>query len=714
MSKQLKLDLHNQLIVDLFAGGGGMSVAFEMAFGRSPDIAINHNEDALSMHRVNHPETRHFIADVFEVCPHGATQGRPVGWLHLSPDCTHHSQASAGQPRSKKLRGLAWVGRRWRAQVRPVCISLENVKQIQQWCPLIAKRDKETGRALKRILGSKEWAIAEPGERVPVQDQYLIPDPKRIGETWKKYVRDYEKDGYEVEVRLIRAADHGGHTTRERLFMLARCDGQPIEWPEIKYFKNPKKGQLRWKGAHECIDFSHPCPSIFGRPRPLALNTKKRIAKGIAKFVLESTDPFIVPIAHFNGAEPVHSIREPIRTVTAEPKGGSFAIAVPSIVAATHHGADRVHELKDPFATITAAHRGEMMLSTPILAKIRGDSHGTELKLPMPTVTSGGNMERDAGAAHALGLISPILVQAAHGEGQPGKVQRWGDGSTSVKSPLGAITASGGHALAAATLVGVGGPEYSGKPVPLDAPVGTLLTENHRGIATAYLMQANDGFNTTPGHEMGKPVSAITSSGSQQQLVTAHLATLRNNCHGVALDESVPVVAAGGEHHGLVSAFLSSYYTDESNRCREATEPAATITTENRIGLVECTLSKEHEEGALRVAAFLMEFYSQGGQWSDLRDPMNTLTTKERMALVTVTVKGTPYVIVDIGLRMLKPRELYNAQDFPASYIIDHGHDGRKFNITKQVRMVGNSVDPLMAVDFLKLNAPKLAIRKVA
>lgn len=149
MTKQLLLDVHKELIVDLFAGGGGMSTAFELALGRSPDIAINHNEEALSMHRANHPQTRHFIADVYEVCPRGATQGRPVGWLHLSPDCTHHSQAAGGQPRSKKIRGLSWVGYRWAGQVAPRVISLENVPQILKWGPLIAKRDKATGRVIK-------------------------------------------------------------------------------------------------------------------------------------------------------------------------------------------------------------------------------------------------------------------------------------------------------------------------------------------------------------------------------------------------------------------------------------------------------------------------------------------------------------------------------------------------------------------------------------
>ncbi len=518
---QLHLDIHDKLIVDLFAGGGGMSVAMEMAWGRSPDIAINHDDDALSMHRVNHPQTRHFVADVFEVCPRGATQGRPVGWLHLSPDCTHHSQARGGQPRDHKIRALAWVGYRWAGQVRPDVISLENVKQFRQWGPLIAKRCAKTGRTLKL-----DGSVAAPGERVPVQQQYLVPDPRRIGRTFRAFVRRLEALGYEVQFRTICAADFGGHTTRERLFMIARRDGRPIVWPASTHARCPTGGLQRWKPAAECIDWSIPCPSIFERQRPLADATLRRIARGIQRYVLDSGDPFIVPISDWSR-----------------------------------------------------------------------------------------------------------------------------DGTRPV---------SGGHAP-----------------------------------ACAYLMQANGGFNTTPGHDLRQPMSTVTNSGSQQQLVTAHLVHLRGNCDARNAAEPLRTISAGGEHHGIVTAHVVT-------------------NTSGHPGIVECTLSPEQTEGAERVAAFMMRYYGEGGQWSDLRDPMHTITTRDRMALVTVTIRGTPYVVVDIGLRMLTPRELYRAQDFPEDYVIDRGHDGRIFSKATQVRMVGNAVDPLMAVNFLRLNAPTLAVRKAA
>lgn len=558
LTPQLRLTgLDQKLIVDLFAGGGGMSVSMEMAWGRSPDIAINHNEDALSLHQANHPQTEHYVADVFEVDPRKATKGRPVGWLHLSPDCTHFSQAKGGQPRSAKIRALAWVGIRWAGQVRPDWISLENVKQFTKWSPLIAKRCPKTGRVVKL-----DGTVAAPGERTPVQEQFLIPDPKREGQTYRRWCAILRKMGYDLDSRNLIAANLGGHTTRDRHFEIGNCIGEPIQWAETTYHKKPQRGQHKWKPAADCIDWSIPCPSIFIRKRPLADATMRRIARGIQRYVLDSGDPFIVPISDWS-REAVQDIHDPLSTITAWPRGGKHAV------------------------------------------------------------------------------VAPTLVQAGYGERQ-GQAPRCLD---------------------------------------LQQPLGTVVGSQKHALSCAYLMQANGGFNTTPGHDLRQPTSTVTNTGSQQQLVTAHLAHLRGNCDARDVQEPLRTISAGGEHHGVV----------------------------------ECTLSPEHTEGAERVAAFMMRFYSEGGQWSDLRDPMTTITTKDRMALVTVTIKGTPYVIVDIGLRMLEPRELFRAQDFPDSYIIDRGHDGRKFSKSTQVRMVGNSVNPTMAVGFLSLNAPHLAVqRKVA
>ena len=516
--EQLSLDLHKKIIVDLFAGGGGMSIAIESALGRCVDVAVNHDEDAISMHEANHPQTRHYHSDVFEVCPREACGGRPVGLLHLSPDCTHHSQAAGGQPRNRKIRALSWVGIRWAGQVRPDVITLENVKQIRNWGPLVAKRCAKTGRVIKL-----DGTVAAPGERVPLDQQHLVPDPRRAGKTWQRFKAMLASMGYAVEEGMLMAADYGAATSRDRLFLIARCDGSPIVWPQQTHAAIETRKLSRWRHAADFIDFSLPCPSIFGRKRELAEATKKRIAKGMVKFVLESPAPFIVPIAHFNGSSPVHSCAEPLRTITAFPRGGAFSLVTP------------------------------------------------------------------------------------------------------------------------------------------------------------YLVQANGGSRQMAGRPADMPLTTITTTGSQQQLVTAHLATLRRNCVGRPLSDPLPVLTAGAKHHAPVSYQLT-----------------------------EADLNVEDCDRALRCAAFLISYYGTDNMRRP-DAPLATVTTKDRLALVTVWIAGNPWVIVDIGLRMLTPRELYSCQGFPANYIIERGHDGRAFTKEAQVRMVGNSVSPLPAEEFIRVNCGHLA-----
>lgn len=571
-SPQFILGLEDEAVVDEFACGGGMSEAIEQAIGRHVDIAVNHDEDACSMHAANHPQTEHHWKDVFEVCPRRATKGRAVGLLHLSPDCTHHSQARGGQPRSKKLRGLAWIGVRWAGVKRPRIITLENVKQILQWGPLIAKRCPKTGRVVKL-----DGTVAAEGERVPVQQQHLVPDPRHAGRTWRAFVRALERLGYAVESRVLCAADYGAPTTRSRLFMVARCDGAPIVWPEPTHFKNPAKGQKRWRSAAECIDWSFPGKSIFEREKPLADATLRRVAHGMKRYVLDSADPFIVQIANWS-RDGVTSARDPLSTVTAWPRGGSHAV------------------------------------------------------------------------------VAPVMVQAGHGQGTP-DAPRWSHGNKSVRDPVGTVTASGGgQAVAMGTLVQMGYGEREGHaPRALDArqPLGTVVGAGKFAAVTAFVEQANGGFNATPARDAREPLSTSTATGSQQRLVTATV--------------------------------------------------------------VEPALTPSQEEGALRCAAFLIRYYGQGGQLGDMREPMSTSTTKDRLALVTVSLRGTPYVIVDIQLRMLTPRELYNANGFPKTYIIDRGHDGRVFSKSTQVRMCGNAVPPPLGRAVIEANwNSKVPMRKAA
>ncbi|HBO3990200.1 TPA: DNA cytosine methyltransferase [Pseudomonas aeruginosa] len=663
-------DTDDAIVADYFCGGGGAGTGLEMGLGRPVNAAKNHSSAAIAMHTANHPHARHFMTDVFDGDPDDECQGRPVGWFHMSPDCTHHSQAAGGQPRKREIRNLSWVGLKWAGKKKPWVISLENVKQILQWGPLIAKRDRSTGRVVKL-----DGSVAAPGEHVPVQQQFLIPDPKRRGQTWRRFVHLLEGMGYQVEWRVIKACDFGAPTSRERLFMIARSDGHPIVWPEPTHAKHPKKGQQKWKTAADCIDWSYPSKSIFGRKKALADATLRRVAKGVKKFVLDNPRPFIVPIANWSG-ELAQSAHEPLRTITSWPRGGSFAVASPTLVQtgygeregqqprvpgldqplgtvvaggvkhalssavllpATHQGADRVNDPAEPLPTVTAANRGELMIASPLMVGVGGRAGQTEPRPgdePMYTITAKAD----------TAIASAHLVKF-----------RFNSDGADITEPMPTIT--------------------SGSNFKRPAGAAHAL-----GVCTAFIEQANSGFNTTFGRSMDDPMSTVTNSGSQQRLVTASLATLRRNCVGRPLDEPIPTLTAGAEHHALI----------------------------------EYKLSPEHEAGALRVAAFLMRYHSTGGQWAELDHPVTAVTTKDRLALVTVFVKGTPYVIVDICLRMLQPPELYRAQGFPADYIIDRGADGKTFSKTEQVHMCGNSVSPPPMAAIARANDPWRARQRQA
>ncbi|MBB6286105.1 MULTISPECIES: DNA cytosine methyltransferase [unclassified Pseudomonas] len=651
----------DEIVVDFFCGGGGAGTGLEMGLGRAVSVAKNHSAQAISMHTVNHPGAQHFTTDVFEGDPDTECGGKAVGWFHMSPDCTHHSQAAGGQPRKREIRNLSWIGLKWAGMKRPRVISLENVKQILQWGRLIAKRDKATGRVVK--LGGE---VAAPGEVVPVGQQFLIPDPKQRGRTWRRFVALLEGMGYVVEWKVIRACDFGAPTSRERLFMIARCDGQPIVWPEPTHAKHPGKGQQKWKTAADCIDFTDLGKSIFGRKKDLAPATLRRVAKGMKKFVIDSAAPFIVPIANWSG-EAVQSADEPLRTITSYPKGGAFSVVSPIIAPATHQGSDRINDPLEPLPTVTCAHRGELTLISPTLIQSGyGERAGQEprvpgLDQPLGTVVAGG-------VKHAL--ASACIVQAGHGEGS-GANKRRSHGVNDICGPVGTVTASGGG----------------------------------QSVSAAVMIQANGGFNTTHAKGMHEPMTTVTNTGSQQQLAVANLVHLRGNCDARDVNEPLHTVSAGGQHHGLVSAFMERAFGGSVGQGLEDPAPTITAGGGGKSSLVSLTLSPEHEAGALRVAAFLISYYGTENI-SACDVPAPTITTKDRLAMVTVMVKGTPYVIVDICLRMLKPAELYKAQGFPADYIISHGADGKPFTKTQQVHMCGNSVSPPPMAALARANDP--------
>ncbi|KGE66187.1 MULTISPECIES: DNA cytosine methyltransferase [Pseudomonas] len=662
-----------EVIVDFFCGGGGAGTGLEIGLGRAVNVAKNHSPQAISMHTVNHPGAQHFTTDVFEGDPDTECGGKAVGWFHMSPDCTHHSQAAGGQPRKREIRNLSWIGLKWGGKKRPRVISLENVKQILQWGRLIAKRDKNTGRVvtLDQVphptkKGKTTNRVAAPGEQVPVSNQFLVPDPKQRGRTWRRFVALLEGMGYVVEWKVIRACDFGAPTSRERLFMIARCDGLPVVWPEPTHAKNPVKGQQKWKTAADCIDFSDLGKSIFGRKKDLAEATLRRVAKGMKKFVIDSASPFIVPIANWSG-EAVQSADEPLRTVTSYPKGGAFSVVSPVIAPATHQGSDRINDPLEPLPTVTCANRGELTLISPTLIQSGyGERPGQEPRVPgvdqpLGTVVAGG-------VKHAL--ASACIVQAGHGEGSDANKRR-SHGVNDICGPVGTVTARGGG----------------------------------QSVSAAVMIQANGGFNTVHAKDIRDPMTTVTNTGSQQQLATANLVHLQGNCDARDVSDPLHTISAGGQHHGLVSAFMERAFGGSIGQGLE--EPAPTITAGGggKSSLVSLTLSPEHEAGALRVAAFLISYYGTENV-SACDAPAPTITTKDRLALVTVMVQGTPYVIVDICLRMLKPVELYKAQGFPADYIITHGADGKPFTITQQVHMCGNSVSPPPMAALARANDP--------
>lgn len=334
LSPQFLLPVHTELVVDLFAGGGGASTGIEQAIGRPVDIAVNHDREAISLHTANHPQTRHFCSDVFEVDPLTVTEGQPVGLLWASPDCKHFSKAKGGKPVSKKIRSLAWVVVKWAKLVKPRVICLENVEEFQTWGPL------------------------GPDNR---------PCPKRKGQTFQRWVAQLRGLGYKVEWRELRACDFGAPTIRKRLFLVARCDGQPIVWPAPTHAKPDARGKVPagmkpWRTAADCIDWSIPAPSIFDRTKPLADATCRRIAKGIMRYVVEAEQPFIVPgtesapflTEHANAStQRVFNAQEPLRTQVAQIKGGHFALV--QAFLAKHYTGVVGHELDKPTGTVTTA-----------------------------------------------------------------------------------------------------------------------------------------------------------------------------------------------------------------------------------------------------------------------------------------------------------------------------------------------------------------------
>lgn len=648
------------LVIDNFAGGGGASTGIEAALGRPIDVAINHDQAAIAVHKANHPHTRHYCQSVWVADPLDVTGGKPVALAWFSPDCKHFSKAKGGKPVEKNIRDLAWVVVHWAQRVRPAVIMLENVEEFRTWGPIAAD-----GR----------------------------PCPQGKGMEFARWLKELRKAGYKVEHRELRACDYGAPTSRKRLFLIARCDGLPIVWPAPTHgapnSAGVQAGTLQpWRTAAECIDWSIPCPSIFERKRDLKPATCRRIAAGVMRYVVKSAKPFIVPLTHHGGEGRVYDVDAPIPTVTGAHRG-EMAVVSPGIVKITHtSNQPNANDVNEPLRTITTAKGGEMAVTTASLQAIqggaivgcggrRGQSGPSALDAPYPTTTA----KADACLAGAT------LIKLRNGS----------DGED-PRAPLGTVTASGKHhGVAAATMVQMGYGERDGqapRALDVEAPLGTVV-----------------------------------AGGGKHGLVTAFLEKLSENSRGKSLDDPLDCVMAGAPRHAVVCAHMAQHNGGRVGRA--AVEPMQTQTVRGtQTQVVQTTMIEagapppEMMDRAVQVAAFLVKYYgSEIGQHQRVDQPIDTITAKPRFAVITVTIDAVTFVLVDIGMRMLVPRELANAQDFPRGYKLDpvcwYRTDSGALKYgplpkSHQIAKIGNSVCPVMAETLARANVAVPAMAEVA
>jgi DNA (cytosine-5)-methyltransferase 1 len=728
------LRLHSEeLIVDSFAGGGGASVGIEWATGRSPDIAINHDPQAVAMHAANHPATKHLTEDVWKIDPVKVCGGRPVGLAWFSPDCKHFSKAKGGKPVDKKIRGLAWIVVKWAKLVKPRVICLENVEEFKDWGPL-----GEDNR----------------------------PDKLRKGLTFQRWKAQLENLGYRVELRELVAADYGAPTTRKRLFLVGRCDGQPIRWPQQTHEQHGRAGLPKWRAAAECIDWALPCHSIFLTPeeakplgirRPLADNTMRRIYRGLMKFVIENPRPFIVPYYGLKGNETLaHSLDEPLKTQTGNPTfsliaphvakfrgdsrgsdieaplptvtagpaenpaGAAHAMALVSagIVPLTHQGAERNESTDEPMRTITGANRGEKALATAYVTRI-GQTGGNGDYVNSPEQPLGAVVSKNE---HLL--VSPVIVRTAHGERDASGKKR-GKGEHDPAAPLPTQTASPDFAVATAYLAGVGGRKGQSPETGVEQPYHTI-TAKADTVVVAPIMVPRYGEDPDPTRNGGlgqapramsveKPMPTIVPTQNGAQLVAATMVVSgygeREGQAPRAQDIEKPlgtVVAAG--KHAAVMAFLAKHFGGHETPGSALPDAMDTVTARDHHALVasfgvklkgtsphgqqyNLPLHTVQAEGNHHAAAqaFMLRYYGLNDA-NAADEPLRTITAADRFGLVMV--HGEPHVIVDIGMRMLVPPELYRAQGFPSTYKINVIYKGKPLPKDAQVRMCGNSVSP--------------------
>ena len=482
-----QISMWEEKIVDSFAGGGGASTGIELATGRVVDIAINHDPDAILMHKTNHPHTTHYQASVWDVDPLEVTGGSPVGLLWASPDCKHFSKAKGGKPVDKNIRGLAWSVLRWAGTVRPRVVILENVEEFQTWGPV------RRGHPVKA----------------------------KAGQTFRRFIDQLEGLGYAVEWRELVAADYGAPTTRKRFFLIARCDGRPIVWPEPTHAPADSQEvlagkKLPWRSAAEIIDWSLPCPSIFdtreeirekyglSAQRPLRPNTMRRVARGVDKFVVKSANPFLVVVNHageFRGQE----IGDPLQTITAK---HGYGVASPVMAPLTMHNNE--------------------------------NATGTKITEPVNTITSSG-----AGGHQMVITLAMIQYHTERTERVRGQ---------GVTDPIMTIDASNRYGLAAASLVKYYGSDNQGQSAGV--PLHTVTTKDREGVLAANLAKFYGGAYTGDGSKLSAPLHTVTAV-DHNALTATHLVKMKGTNLGGPMSEPVQTITAGGGHHGVVTTQIT-------------------------------------------------------------------------------------------------------------------------------------------------------------
>jgi DNA (cytosine-5)-methyltransferase 1 len=688
-------DLSQELVIDCFAGGGGASEGMEMAMadmrqaGLLPnthrcavDIAINHDPKAIAMHAANHPRTMHLTADIWTADPLAVTGGIAVGALWASPDCRGFSKAKGGAPVSKSVRSLAWVVAHWGELVRPREIYMENVEEFQDWCDL------------------------DPTSR---------PDKNLKGKEFKRWVARFRRMGYSVEWRVLRANFFGAPTIRKRLYIMMRCDGEPIFWPAETH-ADPKseavaKGSKQaWPVAADILDFDRPCPSILMTKeearaytkatgikiiRPLAFNSEKRMAVGTKRFVLDKgDDAFLVTLNHggdwFRGqghlgtpfntvaaARDAHGLVTPFMVPRygerpgQEPRSRPVDVSAPTVVEGGNGGnlvevemapflshgqqGGRSRSAEDPAHTIAASVKDTNQVVSVFVTKHMTGSVGSGPDEGVSTVTANSFHKRPGGAS-PLGATAVYLAQ--HNGGPRGPIGR-----------------------------------------AADEPVSTLTVEGSQQQAMSVYLGRQ--FGNSVGSDAEGPVGTIMADVEKTQVVSAHMISMKGSERRVSSVEAPANAAtAQGQHSGVVMPFLHAYYGSEETGFT-VEDPARTATTKDRFGLAQVEvevqpLTEAQLASARRVAAFLRKY----GCWDDRE-------------FVTLTIRGVQYIIIDIGMRMLTPRELARAQGFRETYILAAPFMGRFLTETDQRHKIGNSVCPDMAFILFRSNyrpKPRLVV----